>query len=195
MPYSKYNLYYKNKTRKPRMTEYRSKPNNRRQKTHSYKLISYNNLNDSMAKFDDHSMDFASQSILIQNLTNNEPIAQTTSGPIAQTHQDDHELNEINYITNDISNDDSELNEDLICQTLVSLSYATNMTHSALSLVAELTQLVTNSNNMPKKFRDLITRVSKDQVDYTKIWFCQTCNVQIVLNKPSQRECEYCNKR
>jgi hypothetical protein len=127
MPYSKYNLYYKNKTRKPRMTEYRSKPNNRRQKTHSYKLISYNNLNDSMAKFDDHSMDFASQSILIQNLTNNEPIAQTTSGPIAQTHQDDHELNEINYITNDISNDDSELNEDLICQTLVSLSYATNM--------------------------------------------------------------------
>jgi hypothetical protein len=63
MPYSKYNLYYKNKTRKPRMTEYRGNPNNRRPNTHSFKLISFNSLNDSIKNFVDHSTDFASQSI------------------------------------------------------------------------------------------------------------------------------------
>jgi hypothetical protein len=81
MPYSKYNLYYKNKTRKPRMTEYRSNLNNRRQNTHNFKLISSNNLNNSTKNFGDHSTDFASQSIVIQDSTNSEPIVQTQKAP------------------------------------------------------------------------------------------------------------------
>jgi hypothetical protein len=81
MPYYKYNLYYKNKTRKPRMTEYHGNLNNHRQNTHNFKLISFNSLNDSIKKFVDHSTDFASQSIVIQDSTNSEPIVQTQKEP------------------------------------------------------------------------------------------------------------------
>ncbi len=81
MPYYKYNLFYKNKTRKPRMTEYHGNLNNRRQNTHNFKLIPSNNLNNSIKNFGDHSTDFASKSIVIQDSTNSEPIVQTQRAP------------------------------------------------------------------------------------------------------------------
>jgi rubrerythrin len=190
MPYSKYNLYYKNKTRKPRSTEHYNRHKNKNKKS----TLASKSFCEPGQTIKNDFVDFRSHDTINDYVDFHSLDTTQIVSNISQVNES-VDFNEIRYISNRNPNEDeSQLNEDLICQSLVSLSYATNMTHSALPLVAELTQLVTNSNNMPKRFRDLVTRVS-NEVNYTKIWFCQSCSVQIILSKPTQRECEICKNR
>ena len=187
MPYAKYNLYYKSNIRPPRRSAYRKRKKNGTTSV-SKKQCTNNEIhrqiitNETTNTFDE-----------IQALTESQP--QITQSHQATIIHDDYEQNQIQYINHTEDEEEAQISEDLLCQTLVSLSYAANLTHSALSLVAEFTQLVSNQNNLPKKFRDLMTRVTNESVNYTKTWFCQKCLVEITLSKKSQRECERCSTR
>ena len=198
MPYTKYNLFYKRLKRKPRSTEYRQRKGPKLSKINTHKRKEIQNNNRLEIQTD---TPFENLNTIFGNdvsLDTNESNSQTEQ--LQTPSQSEIDQINIQYINNNNrddhdDDDDNDANQEILCQALVSLSYAANMTHSALSLVAEFTQLVTNFSNIPKKFRDLSTRVTNDKINYDKIWYCQSCLFEVQLSKPSQRECMQCATR
>ena len=165
MPPTKYFQYYKNNSRIPRMTLYRRRQtllNGRRQITRTTAIASQ--LNETQANETPENQN--------EKCIANETTTETRQNQVEQdTNTIEDETRRFELILENTSSD-PQLSEELLCQCLISLSYAANLTHSALSLVAELANLISDFSNIPKKFRHLNTRVSEDNLNYTKIWIC-----------------------
>lgn len=85
-------------------------------------------------------------------------------------------------------------NDDLLCTSLLTLFFSANLTQEALKLVIEHTQLLTNIK-IPKTFNQLMSRILDEKPDYTKTWYCKTCNSYVELSDCKQRICSTCNSK
>ena len=121
------------------------------------------------------------------------------SDPIENLHEDNFDNSlDITIIESNKSNDDNsdEQNEDLVYTSLLTLFYSTNMTQDALKLVIEHTQLFTNIS-IPKSFNALASKVVQNQSDlnYKKVWYCQSCSSEVKLVNSKQRMCSKCKNK
>lgn len=121
------------------------------------------------------------------------------SDPIENLHEDNFENSlDITIIESNNSNDDNsdEQNEDLVYTSLLTLFYSTNMTQDAFKLVIEHTQLFTNIS-IPKSFNALASKVVQNQSDlnYKKVWYCQSCSSEVKLVNSKQRMCSKCKNK
>jgi len=72
----------------------------------------------------------------------------------------------------------------------MTLFFCGNLTQTALKLIIQHTQLFTHIQ-IPKTFDQLISRI-EEELNYDKVWFCQTCNTEVKLDNNKQRYCKKC---
>ncbi len=170
--------------RQPSKTEYRHRVGPKLSKINTQKQKEIQNNNrleiQTDTPFENLNTIFGSDVLLDTNESNSQTDQHQTPSQSEIDQINIHYINNKNRDDHD-DDDDNDTNQEILCQALVSLSYAAYMTHSALSLVAEFTQLVTNFSNIPTKFRDLCTRVTNDKINYDKIWYCQSCLFKVIV--------------
>lgn len=84
-----------------------------------------------------------------------------------------------------------EINEKNVYASLISLFFRGNLTQSTFKLVIEHTQLLIPFK-LPKDFDQLMGKIEKERLMYTKQWFCQKCCKYISLSHNKQRNCLIC---
>jgi hypothetical protein len=89
---------------------------------------------------------------------------------------------------------DELVNLDLICASVLTLFFSSNLTQSSLELIIKHTQLF-NQIELPKSFNSMVnTLVNKEDLKYEKKWYCQSCESYFELDYNKSRRCSKCNE-
>lgn len=87
-----------------------------------------------------------------------------------------------------------ELKTELIHSALLALFFSGNFTQASFKMVLEFTQLFTDLQ-IPSNFNQLIQTIGEENIEYSKKWFCNKCQIQIEPTKSNQRICTVCSNR
>ena len=104
----------------------------------------------------------------------------------------DNQLESYEILSEMNTNGHEEHNQqDLICTALLSLFYSGKFSRDAFQQIIEFTRLLVDIQ-IPKTFDMLMQRVSETKIDYTKQFYCQTCEEKVEVKKLIFLNRQYC---
>ena len=72
------------------------------------------------------------------------------------------------------------------------------MTQSAFSIIVDFIKLISDAK-IPKNFNDcgntFLELVGDEKINFSKKWFCKTCNEAVIIINNKQRMCNNCSNR
>ena len=72
------------------------------------------------------------------------------------------------------------------------------LTQKAANGQLEYERLKYKNNNMLSSFDGICKKLlahNDEEIIYEKIWYCNSCDVEIIINERNQRNCSICNDR
>ncbi len=98
---------------------------------------------------------------------------------------------------NDVLKDTLILTEKEAAAAFLAIFLHLKLTQKAFKVISELINVMSSSKipNSFDKCAKILFEETKDEVLYTKLWFCQLCKIEVVLVNQYQRQCKNCKAK